>query len=163
MRQQCPYEHLGDLEECDESRKVLCKLVHPSSHQEVVEVHDAVDSVVHAGKPDASGDCVVVGMPAVEQDWGGGNCSADVRGFRGLSFRVKVVRLCNKFECFCCTVGPPETWWYQCRKITGFWRMTRKTVSNSSGILERQNRPIQSLRVGRPAEARLNVSPSPIP
>ena len=31
------------------------------------------------------------------------------------------------------------TWWNQCRKMTGFFCRTRKTVSNSSGILLKMN------------------------
>lgn len=38
--------------------------------------------------------------------------------------------------------GLPVTWWNQCRKMTGFLRSTRKTVSKSSGSLEYTKRTV---------------------
>ena len=60
------YEHLGDLDEGDKAIKASFELEYSESRQEVVEVHDSMDEVVHAGEPNAGRNNVVERVPAVE-------------------------------------------------------------------------------------------------
>lgn len=60
------HDHLGDLGQGDEHRK-LARELEARRSQGVVGVHDGVDQVVHGHEPAAASHHVFVGVPGVEQ------------------------------------------------------------------------------------------------
>lgn len=61
-------EHLCNLQGGDGLRKGPGDVGEADSHEEVVEVHDGVDGVVHRAEPDARCRHGVEGVPAVQHD-----------------------------------------------------------------------------------------------